>query len=745
MVQIIKGGKAMKRILLYTFIFFVMLAGTASAKTYYVDANAGNDSFGGTKEKPYKSIQMAADKVSAGDTVIVMPGVYYETVEVKASGTKENPIVFRAYDQSENATIITQADRDIREGKVQWTLENEELQIYSVPYPKNPTRVLADEVDLQGYYSLYRLERYCGNDSNPLSPTYVAGSKNGFYYDTTNQKLYVRLHPDTAKYGSRNPNERVMSVPCGDGYTDMDLFNGKRGNAVNTGKENSTFSVTSETDAYVVISGFTFVTPTWNGVFCRADNVTVTDCWFSGCQTGVGGGAVNFYDYTYITKDLTVQFCHFDTYPSYEEAMEIMAERVEATKRGEPYGYEYQFWQRKSVGAQITCRNTYGGDEQGGFIGHLGENWTLRNNYITNMLDGMSYYATSPYSYWRDGYGSSMQWPGYNIRIYENRFEHCLDNAMEFEDRLNGLDMHHNEFVDCFEPLSWQPLGGRPFPTNLMVHHNLFYATEEFMNDWYTGTNKKYQISAFKLGTPMASWQTFPWMLKEPYDYVKGRMIYYAKAEDYGFQVYNNTIILGEHSDLYAECASTGSPDHSPNFKFANNLVMTGTTTNRAAPAGQIGLEDRGYEFEKNMFINANNETIKSDPEAGFISNGGCILNVSLEDVFCDPKNYNFELKENSPAINAGKKIPGKADTEDVGAVPYGKTWHIDYSPKAYGDINCDGEVTLADIIEISLCYNATDGDDNFKPRCDMNFDGVINEKDTELAYKNYVELENRG
>ena len=38
---------------------------------------------------------------------------------------------------------------------------------------------------------------------------------------------------------------------------------------------------------------------------------------------------------------------------------------------------------------------------------------------------------------------------------------------------------------------------------------------------------------------------------------------------------------------------------------------MTGTTTNRAAPAGQIGLEDRGYEFEKNMFINANNETIK--------------------------------------------------------------------------------------------------------------------------------------
>ena len=42
----------MKRILLYTFIFFVMIAGTASAKTYYVDANAGNDSFGGTKEKP---------------------------------------------------------------------------------------------------------------------------------------------------------------------------------------------------------------------------------------------------------------------------------------------------------------------------------------------------------------------------------------------------------------------------------------------------------------------------------------------------------------------------------------------------------------------------------------------------------------------------------------------------------------------------------------------------------------------
>ena len=50
--------------------------------------------------------------------------------------------------------------------------------------------------------------------------------------------------------------------------------------------------------------------------------------------------------------------------------------------------------------------------------------------------------------------------------------------------------------------------------------------------------------------------------------------------------------------------------------------------------------------------------------------------------------------------------------------------------------------VDLADIVEISLCYGASDGDDTYNARCDMNFDGVINEKDTELAYQNYLECE---
>lgn len=169
---------------------------------------------------------------------------------------------------------------------------------------------------------------------------------------------------------------------------------------------------------------------------------------------------------------------------------------------------------------------------------------------------------------------------------------------------------------------------------------------------------------------------------------------------------------------------------------------MTGTTTNRAAKSGQIGLEDRGYEFESNMFINANKETINSDPEVGFIANGGQILDVSLKDVFKDPDNYNFELKENSPAINAGKEIAGEKGTRDAGAIPYGEEWHIDYSPKKYGDTNCDGVVDLSDIIEISLCYGAIDGDESYNARCDMNFDGVINEKDTELSYQNYLECE---
>lgn len=74
----------------------LLLPSVLFANIYYVNATGGADGQTGTRMQPWKTISNAADKVRAGDTVVVMPGVYTEAVTVSASGTETAPIIFRA-------------------------------------------------------------------------------------------------------------------------------------------------------------------------------------------------------------------------------------------------------------------------------------------------------------------------------------------------------------------------------------------------------------------------------------------------------------------------------------------------------------------------------------------------------------------------------------------------------------------------------------------------------------------------
>ncbi|MGN7455414.1 DUF1565 domain-containing protein [Paenibacillus pasadenensis] len=67
----------------------------AAGNVYYVAEN-GNDSNTGSQSSPFKTIKKAADKVKAGDTVLVKPGTYMErSIIPSSSGTEDNMIVFR--------------------------------------------------------------------------------------------------------------------------------------------------------------------------------------------------------------------------------------------------------------------------------------------------------------------------------------------------------------------------------------------------------------------------------------------------------------------------------------------------------------------------------------------------------------------------------------------------------------------------------------------------------------------------
>jgi parallel beta-helix repeat protein len=67
-----------------------------TGKTYYVATN-GNDGSSGSSSSPWRTIQHAADTVSAGDMVYVMGGTYNEKVTITRSGSSGNYITFAAY------------------------------------------------------------------------------------------------------------------------------------------------------------------------------------------------------------------------------------------------------------------------------------------------------------------------------------------------------------------------------------------------------------------------------------------------------------------------------------------------------------------------------------------------------------------------------------------------------------------------------------------------------------------------
>jgi hypothetical protein len=75
----------------------IAVTATAHAADYYVAEN-GKDSNPGTINSPWKSIQYAANRVQAGDTVNIRGGTYVESIALKSSGSaKQGYITFQSY------------------------------------------------------------------------------------------------------------------------------------------------------------------------------------------------------------------------------------------------------------------------------------------------------------------------------------------------------------------------------------------------------------------------------------------------------------------------------------------------------------------------------------------------------------------------------------------------------------------------------------------------------------------------
>ncbi|MEQ8791757.1 MAG: hypothetical protein RIC55_36175 [Pirellulaceae bacterium] len=69
----------------------------ADGPALFVDAKAGDDRNDGSRQRPWKTLTHAVEKLSPGDTLYLRGGVYFEHVTVKTSGDAGRPITLRAY------------------------------------------------------------------------------------------------------------------------------------------------------------------------------------------------------------------------------------------------------------------------------------------------------------------------------------------------------------------------------------------------------------------------------------------------------------------------------------------------------------------------------------------------------------------------------------------------------------------------------------------------------------------------
>ena len=520
----------------------------------YVDVNApanGN----GSAAKPFNKIQKAADSVNPGDTVIIKPGVYFETVHLKRFGTKDAPITFRADKIQKNRVIVTGADKAIRTKAVKWQLHDEKTltSCASTAHPY-PPRVLYSGVDLYSYKSLKLLMTF---EAKPGVP----GPRHGYFYDRKTQKLYVRLRAD-GKYGPSDPNQHVMAVAPTKGQHN----DGEKADSV---YYNFGLKGTPGKSLNVIIDGITFETPSRTAVYVCGNDVTVRNCLFAGCMAGgVCGrflGASDEKERNLIaSNNVTVENCEWHIFPIYDDVKELIdLVRSKKVIIKNPDDRKFHYWVHKhpNQGAKVYYET--------GIIHDMGKDWVLRNCHIHDAFDGLARMGSAE-----------------NLIIEGCVFERCIDNAIQTEPHGKNLHIRRNRFIDTFQSVSYQPIDGTPWPSAIYVYQNLFYLTEKNIFDFgYT--------SAFKIGIP-AGQASRPSVKKQP---AMRNFNWNDIAIPGGLNIFNNTII----APGFRLAGDLGAPAQKiTNVNFYNNLAVVGTLSNSMRKPGNGGV--KSYTYVNNKF-----------------------------------------------------------------------------------------------------------------------------------------------
>jgi hypothetical protein len=157
----------------------VMRLQTSGGRTLYVSPR-GRDSNDGAKDAPFKTIAKAVEDLKAGDTVLVMSGVYHESIHLpsKFRGTEAQPIVICA---APGQKPVMDGSETIGRGHA-WHAADPGIYYANVAGGEEGVKYLAQDGLRVYYYGTYEALK-----ANTFEVP------RAWCYDKARQKLFVRL------------------------------------------------------------------------------------------------------------------------------------------------------------------------------------------------------------------------------------------------------------------------------------------------------------------------------------------------------------------------------------------------------------------------------------------------------------------------------------------------------------------------------------------------------------------------
>jgi len=236
---------------------------------------------------PEQSLQEAADKLQPGDTLVLAEGTYHQSFVLTRSGTAGSPITIKA--AVPGKVIIT--------GAMEATPKFEQLEgpIYKTKWSAKGLKdrgtrkvwVVADGRSLYNYTSMEEMKT-CkpgkGRDTTPLEGFLCRGDE-----------LYIRL------LGGANPNQANVAIS----------------------RPDTTVLLEIKGQQHIVIEGLRLRVAPTHAILISSRNdvsrhVVIRDCCFLGAYEAIASRGMRKNDREFGPSDVTVEYCEFSNYPTYD-------------------------------------------------------------------------------------------------------------------------------------------------------------------------------------------------------------------------------------------------------------------------------------------------------------------------------------------------------------------------------------------------------------------------------------------